>query len=200
MSEPSDEALLRAYRGGDSGAFGVLFRRYRGPLFNFLLRRVRDAGYAEELYQDTWSRVIERADGFRGDAKFSTWLYTIARNTCIDHQRKMKFRNHSSLDAPQSSTGGTMLDQLSNPGPAPEQLSVAGALRERIARAVEALPEEQREVFLLRHLQGLSFREISEIVGVPVNTVKSRMRYALERLQAGLGDLKERPDTGVAEA
>lgn len=191
VSELSDEELLRAYRDGDSGAFRTLFGRYRGPLFNFLLRRIGDRGRAEELYQDTWTKVIERCAEFRGDAKFSTWLYTIARNACIDHHRKMKFRGHASLDEVRRGSSPPMVERVANPGPAPDQLASGAALKERIAKAVQELPEDQREVFLLRQLQGLAFKEIAEVVGVPVNTVKSRMRYALERLQLGLGDQRE---------
>ncbi len=200
MSDSSDEELLRAYRNGDSAAFKTLFGRYRGPLFNFLLRRVRDRGRAEELYQDSWTKVIERSAEFRGDSKFSTWLYTIARNACIDHQRKMKFRGHASLDETQRGANQPMVERVANPGLAPDQLASGQALRERIRIAVEQLPEEQREVFLLRQLQGLGFKEVAEVVGVPVNTVKSRMRYALERLQLGLDDLREQAGKGAEKA
>lgn len=193
MSDPSDAALLAAYRDGDSGAFEALLGRYRGPIFNFVLRSVRDRGRAEELYQDVWMKVIERCDDFRGDAKFSTWLYTIARNVCIDHQRKMKFRAHASLEAPQPGKNRALGDRLANPGPSTERLAAGGLLKERIAAAVEELPVEQREVFLLRQLQGLAFNEIARVVGAPANTVKSRMRYAIERLQEALCDLEE-PD------
>lgn len=200
MSDLSDEELLRAYQNGDPEAFKTLFGRYRGPLFNFLLRRIRDRGRAEELYQDSWTKVIERCGEFRGDAKFSTWLYTIARNACIDHQRKMKFRGHASLDETQRGASHPMLERVANPGPGPDQLVAGEALRQRIVKAVEELPEEQREVFLLRQLQGMAFKEVAKVVGVPVNTVKSRMRYALERLQQGLGDLQEQTDKGAGEA
>lgn len=200
MSDSSDEELLRAYRDGDSEAFKTLFGRYRGPLFNFLLRRVRDRGRAEELYQDSWTKVIERSAEFRGDSKFSTWLYTIARNACIDHQRKMKFRGHASLDETQRGANQPMIERVANPGLRPDQLASGQALRERIRIAVEELPEEQREVFLLRQLQGLGFKEVAEVVGVPVNTVKSRMRYALERLQLGLDDLREQAGKGAEKA
>ena len=191
MSDSADEVLLAAYRQGDSAAFELLLGRYRGPIFNFLLRSARDRGRAEELYQDVWMKVIERCDEFRGDAKFSTWLYTIARNLCIDHQRKMKFRGHASLDAPQPSSGQSIGELVSSFGPSTEQLAAGRLLGDRIARAVEGLPDEQREVFLLRQLQGLAFKEIAAVVGVPTNTVKSRMRYALERLQQTLSDLEE---------
>jgi RNA polymerase sigma-70 factor (ECF subfamily) len=191
LSDPPDEVLLGAYRDGDSCAFETLLARYRAPLFTFLLRSARDRGRAEELYQDVWMKVIERCGEFRGDAKFSTWLYTIARNLSVDHQRKMKFRGHTSLDATQQRSGQPMGERVANPGPSTEQLAIGGLVRDRIASAVEGLPEEQREVFLLRQLQGLAFKEIAEVVGVPANTVKSRMRYALERLQHMLSDLEE---------
>lgn len=191
MSQPSDEALLQAYRGGDRGAFEALLNRYRRPIFNFVLRFVNERAPAEELYQEVWLKVVERCDDFRGDAKFSTWLYAIARNLCVDHQRKMRFRTHASLDAPNPGRGPAGTERLVNPGPSAEQRAIAGRTRDRIARAVQALPEEQREVFLLRQLQGLPFHEIAEIVGIPTNTVKSRMRYALERLRHALGDLRE---------
>lgn len=191
MTDRSDERLLSAYREGDAEAFETLLARYRRPLFNVILRSVRDRGRAEEIYQNVWMKVIERSGDFRGDAKFSTWLYTIARNLSIDHQRKMKFRGHASLDAPEPGSGQPIGQRVPNPGPTTEQLAIGGLVKERIASAVQGLPAEQREVFLLRQLQGLAFREISEVVGVPANTVKSRMRYALERLQHVLGDLEE---------
>lgn len=190
MSDLGDEALLRAYQGGDTAAFEVLLIRYRRPLFSFLLRSVRDRGRAEELYQDVWMRVIERCDEFRGDAKFSTWLYTIARNRSVDHQRKMVFRRHASLEATAPGSSQSLGERVPSPGPSTDRLAMRGTLRTRIAAAVEELPEEQREVFLMRQLQGLAFKEIAEVIGVSANTVKSRMRYALERLQHGLSDLE----------
>ena len=190
--ELSDEALLVAYREGNIAAFQTLFERYRhGPLFNFLLRRVRDRGRAEELYQDVWMKVIEHCGEFRGDAKFSTWLYQIARHRCIDRARRMKFRSHRSLDVPADATGDLLVERIADARPDTEQLAVGGALQQRIAKAVESLPEELQEVFLMRQLQGLAFAEIAKVVQAPVNTVKSRMRYALERLQDELADLRE---------
>lgn len=188
-TEPSDEELLVAYRNGEVTAFRTLFERYRKPLFNFLLRRVRDRGRAEELYQDVWTKVIERSDEFRGDSKFSTWMYAIARNRCIDHSRRMKFRAHRSLESTEPGACQPILERVANPQPDTDDLAAASTLRKRIAAAVEELPVDQREVFLLRQVQGLAFQDIADIVCTPVNTVKSRMRYALERLQSQLVDL-----------
>ena len=188
MTDRSDERLLSEYREGDVGAFEVLLGRYRIPLFNVVLRSVRDRGRAEEIYQDVWMRVVERAEDFRGDAKFSTWLYAIARNQCIDHQRKMKFRSHASLDSTRAPDGASLGDRLADRAPSTERLAAARRMQERIAIAVQELPEEQREVFLLRQLQGMAFAEVAEVVGVSVPTAKSRMRYALERLKRALAD------------
>ena len=190
LSEESDEALLGGYRDGSVQAFEVLHGRYRRPLFNVILRTVRDPSRAEEIYQDVWIKVIERSGEFRGDAKFSTWLHTIARNTCIDHLRKQKHRDHARLDAPSTAAAPPPARRLSGDQPSPEQLAEGLRWRARIASAVEALPDEQREVFVLRQVQGLGFAEIADVVGASPNTVKSRMRYALERLRESFADWK----------
>jgi len=185
VTAASDEELLRAYQEGDMSAFEVLLSRYRRPLFTFLLRSVRDRGRAEEIYQDVWMRVIERADQFRGDSKFSTWLYRITRNRCIDHQRRMQFRRHASLDVVGQS-GESLGERV-----ATDQTAMRSTLQQRIGAAVEQLPDDQREVFLLRQVQGMSFQDIAATVEISVNTAKSRMRYALERLREALSDLEE---------
>lgn len=190
LSEESDEALLAAYRGGNVGAFETLLGRYRRPLFNVVLRIVRDRGRAEEVYQDVWVKVVERREDFRGDAKFSTWLYAIARNVSIDHLRKHRHRDHASLDAPAAGGSATLLERVAGAGPTTEQLAGGALLRARLVEAVEALPDEQREVFMLRQVQGLPFADIADVVGTSTNTVKSRMRYALERLRDTFADWK----------
>lgn len=193
-SFPSDEALLGRYAAGDVDAFALLVERYERPLFNFILRSVRDRERAEDLLQDVFVRVVQNASSFKGDAKLSTWLYTIARNLCIDASRKMVFRRHRSLDAPgegRDGDGAAMVERVAGSTPTADRQAIGGAVGEAIQRAVEELPEEQREVFLLREVEHLPFKEIAEIVGVPENTVKSRMRYALERLQEALSEYED---------
>lgn len=193
--DPSDEELLRRFNEGDASAFEEVMRRYERPLYNFILRSVRRRDRADELLQDVFMKVIQRSSDFKGNSKFSTWLYTIARNLCIDHSRKMVFRRHRSLDAPGRSgadeEGASLLDRTADGGPEPDRAAVAEDLRRRIAEAVEELPEEQKDVFLMRQVQGMAFKEIATVIGVPENTVKSRMRYALERLQRALSDYAE---------
>ena len=192
----SDEELLRRFNEGHPDAFEELVRRYERPLYNFIFRSVRRRERADELLQDVFLKVVQRSQDFKGDSKLSTWLYTIARNLCIDHSRKMVFRRHQSLDAPGPGPEGgpTLLERTAGTGAEPDRAAVAEDLRRRIGEAIEELPEEQREVFLMRHVQGMRFKDIADVVGVPENTVKSRMRYALERLQRALADYEDYVD------
>jgi RNA polymerase sigma-70 factor (ECF subfamily) len=193
-NEPSDEELLRRFNEGDAEVFEVLVRRYERPLYNFILRSVRRRERADELLQDVFLKVVQRSGDFKGNSKFSTWLYTIARNLCIDHSRKMVFRRHKSLDAPGRSDGEdgpTLLERTASEDPRTDRAVIAKDLQARITAAVEELPEEQKEVFLMRQVQGMAFKDIADVVGVPENTVKSRMRYALERLQRALAEYED---------
>jgi RNA polymerase sigma-70 factor (ECF subfamily) len=184
-----------SFQGGDRAAFAQLVRRHQRPLFNFALRLTRDPSAAEEVVQDTFLRVVRSAGEFEHASRFATWLYTIARNLCVDHSRKRVLRNHPSLDAPGGAAPGaegpTLGDRTADPGSNVERSATAAEIRVRVVAAVDALPDEQREVFLLREVSDLPFKEIALVVGVPENTVKSRMRYALERLQAQLSDFEE---------
>jgi RNA polymerase sigma-70 factor (ECF subfamily) len=193
-SAAADEALMLRYQRGDSRAFAELVRRHKTPLYNFVLRQLRSAGAAEDITQEAFLRVVSRAQEFKHEARFSTWLYTIARNLCIDHARKMKLRRHPSLDGPADGDGSRpMLEIVPNPAPTGEVDRAAEwtVMRRSIVAAVEALPDDQREVFLLRELANLPFKEIAEVTGTAENTVKSRMRYALERLRLALADFEE---------
>jgi len=195
----SDEELLAAFLDGDAGAFETIVGRYRSPLYNLLLRSVRDPQAAGDMLQEVFLRVIQRADKFHGGASFSTWIFTIARNLSVDHARRMQHRRHRSLDAPLgagegsegSGSGPAMVDRVSAPDLGGERAVDSLEIQRRVTAAVELLPSEQREVFLMRQLHGLPFQDIADVVGVPVNTVKSRMRYALERLQQALAEFED---------
>ncbi|MEM9071312.1 MAG: RNA polymerase sigma factor [Myxococcota bacterium] len=192
LASLADEALLEKFANGDASAFEVLLGRYERPMYNFVLRSVRDREKAHDLVQEIFMKVIQRVDQFKGTAKFSTWLYTIARNLCIDHSRKMVFRRHRSLDAPVGDEdGGRMVDRVESKEAGADRATIAQGLQGEIATAVESLPDEQKEVFLMRQVQGMRFKEIAKVIGVPENTVKSRMRYALERLQEALREYRD---------
>ena len=183
--------MLR-YRDGEARAFEVLVQRHRRPIFNFVLRYVRDTAAAEDVTQDCFLRVVRSADSYVRDAKFTTWLYTIARNLCVDASRRGKHRNMASLDAPMSDESkGSKVDHVASGSIPVDRQVISTELAVRMREAIEALPDDQREIFLLREISDLQFNEIAEIVGVAENTVKSRMRYALEKLRESLAEYRD---------
>ena len=172
-----DGTLMEHYRDGEQACFDILVRRHQGPVFRFFLRHLGDIESAEDMTQEAFIRVVQNRASFRSGAKFTTWVYTIARNLSVDEMRKRRYRRHRSLDEPLGGRDG-------DPGRTLGDLEMRAVLE----KAIAALPVEQREVFSLREMGGLSFQEIAEVVKCNENTVKSRMRYALERLHAALKD------------
>ncbi|MDP9001674.1 MAG: RNA polymerase sigma factor [Myxococcota bacterium] len=190
----TDEELMIRFQRGDRTGLAVLVGRHKTPLYNFALRQIGSAPTAEEVVQDAFVRVVQSAAQFKHEARFSTWLYAIARNLCIDHLRKSASRRHPSLDEPERAPHGDGLslgERTADVHANVERAVVSGEIREHVLAAIDDLPADQREVFLMREMARLPFKEIAEIVGVPENTIKSRMRYALERLQAALSGFEE---------
>jgi RNA polymerase sigma-70 factor (ECF subfamily) len=190
----TDEELMRAYRAGDVRAFERLLARHERPVWRFLRRSVGDPVLAQDLLQEVFLRVVKGRDEWKGAAKFSTWLYTIARNLCVDQARRAVHRDATSLDGPtrhDDERGETLHDRLASTDRDAEGLSSDAQVRARVDAAISALPVEQREVFLMREVMDMPFAEIAAAVGAPEPTVKSRMRYALERLRAALEELRD---------
>lgn len=191
--ETSDERLMLAFQAGDARAFETLVRKHRTPVFNFILRFVGHRARAEDVLQETWLKVVRSAGEYTPKAKFTTWLYTIARNLCVDSARKESYRQASSLEAPAAGADGEegrpLGEGLPDTGASPERGAYNARLRPLLERALASLPEEQREVFILREYSGIPFKDIAEVTGVSENTVKSRMRYALDGLRRRLADM-----------
>ncbi len=187
----SDEQLMLRFQAGDVGAFEDLVRRHRSPVYSFLVRLTGDRSRAEDLCQETFLRAVRAAERWEPRALFRTWLYAVARNQAFDDARRQAFRRADPLDE------ATRAAQPSE-APGPDRAAEAALLRPKLEAALAALPPEQREVFLLREHAGLRFHEIAEVTGVPENTVKSRMRYALEALRVSLEALGVAPDRGAA--
>jgi RNA polymerase sigma-70 factor (ECF subfamily) len=178
----TDEALMLAYRDGDGIAFEVLYERWRGPLYRYFLRQCSHAGQADELFQDVFMRVIGAATGYEPTARFSTWLFRIAHNRLVDHWRKL---GREPVDALPSGDDGDD-DGFDPPGPegdAPDRRAEQGELGAALLAALSALPEVQREAFLLAEEGGLTLEEIASVAGVGRETIKSRLRYATARLR-----------------
>jgi RNA polymerase sigma-70 factor (ECF subfamily) len=189
----SDERLMLRFQGGDVRAFEELVRRHRTPVFSFLLRLTGDRGRAEDLCQETFLRVVRASAEWEPRALFRTWLYAVARNQATDEARRQAFRRAEPLDTP-----GRAAEASEDP--LPDRAAEGALLRPKLEAALAALPAEQREVFLLREHAGLRFHEIAEVTGAAENTVKSRMRYALEALRGRLEALGVAPEPGARSA
>ena len=177
--DASDETLMLAYAAGDAAAFEQLYARHRGKLYRYLQRQLRDNALADELFQDVWQRVIAARAGWKPDAGFATWLYTIAHHRLGDHWRSLKHRPSAPADADER------MARVADPD-TPERVLSEFERRRQLQLALDDLPEEQREVLLLRLEQELTLEEIGDITGVGRETVKSRLRYAMDKLRARL--------------
>jgi RNA polymerase sigma-70 factor (ECF subfamily) len=178
---PSDETLMLAWAGGDAAAFDPLYARHRVRLYRYLVRQLRDPSMADELFQDIWQRVIAARGGWTPEASFATWLYRIAHNRIADHWRARHYRPPAPAD------GDERAARIPDPD-TPERTLSQFEQRRQLQVALDALPPEQREVLLLRLEQELTLEEIGAITGVGRETVKSRQRYAMDKLRAGVAD------------
>lgn len=166
-----DAALMALYAGGDGRAFEILYRRHRGPLYRYIARLTRGAATAEEIFQDVWMAVIRSRDRYEPSARFSTFLFSIAHRRVIDSRRRDR--------GPADSVSDEMADTM----PDPARLAEGAALSQALNLALDSLPREQREVFLLRAEGGLSVREIAGVTGVSYETAKSRFKYCHRALR-----------------
>ena len=177
----SDEELMLAYAGGDAGAFESLYARHKGPVLRFVLRSVKSRGEADELFQDVWMRAIEARARYRPEAKFTTWLYTIAHHRIIDHWRA-KGLAAVSLDDEE----GTVEEPQAPPSSEPARMAEAADTARRLEAAIAALPLVQREAFLLHHEADLTAAQIAAATGTNEEAAKSRLRYAMSKLREAL--------------
>ena len=180
-ADTDDDVLMLAWAAGDAASFELLYARHRGSLYRFLLRQLRDPALADEFFQDVWQRVIAARQGWKPEAAFRTWLFRIAHNRLNDYWRGLKHRPAAPEDADERAA------RVPDPS-SPERELSEFEQRRRLQLAIEELPEEQREVVLLRLEQELSLEEIGAITGAGRETVKSRLRYAMDKLRARLNE------------
>lgn len=177
MSELDDSALMLRYCDGDTAAFETLYRRHSDSLYRYLLRLALDAQVAEDVFQEAWGKIIRARSGYRPTARFSTYLFRVAHNCFIDHLRRNRRHVHvGAIDAEETPTTDR----------APDDLAERALARRRLEEALEALPEEQRDVFLLHEEAGLSIDDIAKVTGVNRETAKSRLRYAFGKLKSAI--------------
>ncbi len=179
---PEDSALMLRYKDGDVAAFEILYRRHNDALYRYLLRLCQHRDNADDIFQEAWGKIIKSADRYRPTAKFTTFLYRVAHNCFIDHIRRNKRHTHS---------GNLEPDCQPDPGDLPEMIVERSLARERLEIALQDLPDEQRDVFLLHEEAGLSLEQISAVTGSNRETTKSRLRYAVKKLRLAIDEPAE---------
>ncbi|MFQ5634232.1 MAG: RNA polymerase sigma factor [Gammaproteobacteria bacterium] len=182
-TEREDRDLMIGYRDGDVAAFETLYMRHKGPLYRYYRRQGLNEAIAAELFQEVWVRIIKARQAYRPTARFTTYMYRIAHNCLIDHYRSSG-RSVTTVDA-------DVIEVQELPGgdcDGPESGAVLLETRERFRAALEALPAEQREAFVLREESGLALADIAAVTGVSAETAKSRLRYAVRKLRMAMAD------------
>ena len=181
MEGTSDEDLMLSYQQGNAAAFEVLYERHKGGVYRYLLAKCYRQEIAEELFQDVWMKLIVARDRYEISAKFTTYLYRLAHNHFIDYYRKTR------TDVFQKKDQDEDVEQIMANGQkqADEQLEIQRQT-ETLSQLVDCLPDEQREAFMLKEEAGLTVAEIAEVTGVSAEAAKSRLRYAVKKLRAGL--------------
>jgi RNA polymerase sigma-70 factor (ECF subfamily) len=174
--ESTDEDLMLSYQRGNAGAFEVLYSRHKGPVYRYVLRQCRVEETASELFQEIWMKLIQNHKHYEVKAKFTTWLYTIARHRIIDYYRQ---QGNRALEVDSGE-----VDSLSTAHT--DQPDVRAGLQQTISQlavALESLPALHREAFLLKEEAGMGLDEIAKLTGVNREAVKSRLRYAVKKLR-----------------
>lgn len=192
--DATDEMLMIRYQRGNGPAFAELVHRHSRPVYNFVLRQLRDGGVAEDVTEEVFLRVVRNAAAFKHEARFSTWLYSIATHLCLDRRGRPTNSQPASWDDPATRTdaeGVGVLPAERQPQANSERPRTGTPVLRSILQTVDSLPDDQREVFLMREVANLAFSQIAEITRSSETTVKSRMRYALERLREALAHFDE---------
>jgi RNA polymerase sigma-70 factor (ECF subfamily) len=174
---PKDSALMLRYVDGDTAAFETLYRRHNDALYRYLLRHCRNRAAAEDVFQDVWGKIIKARASYRPTAKFTTFMYRVAHNCFIDYIRRNKRHSNNTEFEP---------DLYADPSEQPDTIAERSLAKERLAVALQDLPEEQRDAFLLHEEAGLSIDQIASVTGSNRETAKSRLRYAVNKLRAAI--------------
>ena len=185
MTREQEAAVIRRVLDGDGNAFEALVAAYEKNVYNLALRMTGNAQDAEDMAQEAFVKAYTSLPGFRGDSKFSVWLYRIVSNVCLDFLRRQNRRPASSLSQEDEDGEESQMD-IPDESQSPEQLLERSLTQEAVQRGLQSLSEEQRQILLLREIQGLSYEEIAETLDLEAGTVKSRIFRARKKLCAFL--------------
>ncbi len=181
--ERSDETLMRQLQRGNPTAFETLVNRWEKPLLNYCYQMVNNMELAEDCRQEVFLRIYKSAKTFRGRSQFSTWLYRIATNFCLNTLAKQQRRNETPIAAYQDSASEGFDDRFIDPSDSPDAVVVQKEIESRVRSAVVCLPEDLRVIVIMRHYHDMTFQEIANILESPVSTVKSRMTTGMRHLR-----------------
>lgn len=189
MTQAADDALLiERSRKGDRGAFDILVSRYQDRAYKYAFRLVRDPNEAADIVADAFVRVYNALHHFRGQSAFSTWLYRIVTNCFLDARKKTKNKVHLSLEQTMAVEDGEVSRQVEDLADGPEALLEKSAREDAVQFALDDMPEFQKAMLVMYHVEGMSYEEISASLDLPIGTVKSRLnraRLALREKLAG---------------
>jgi RNA polymerase sigma-70 factor, ECF subfamily len=191
MSTTEDDLNVEKFIDGDEGAFEALFQKYRNPLFGYLYYMLQERQAAEDVFQDTWLRIIENISRYRYEDKFPQFLYRVAGNGALDLMRKRK----KGREIPMSGEGEkSLLDRnlITDLRQSPEAVTERNVLCEELIGGIRALPADQRQVFLLRHYLDMPFKEVARVIGCSLNTALGRMHYAFRNMRKYLDEHENR--------
>ena len=185
----NDHDLVRAYQRGNEQALATLIQIHKQRVFSAIYMFVRDRYIAEDLFQETFIKVVDklRKEEYHEEGKFLPWVLRIANNLCIDYYRKVKRHPHVKVT---TSDGADIFTRMKFNGNNAEDTMIREQKHERVRKLVDMLPEEQKEVLVLRHYADMSFKEIADLTGTSINTSLGRMRYALINIRRLMAENK----------
>ena len=184
----NEDFLIKKAKKGDSAAFSALMEQHFAMIYNLALRMSGSPDDASDLTQEVMIKLFKNIGAFEGKSKFSTWVYRVAANTCLDELRKIKRKKAVSLDAEYETEDGSVGYEAEDTAPTPDVSAERSELKSIVAKAVSRLGEEYRTAVILRDINGLSYTEIAEVIGCSVGTVKSR----ISRGRANLKEILEK--------
>lgn len=185
MTREQEAAVIQAVLDGDINAYELLVKEYEKNVYNLALRMVGNSEDAADMSQEAFIKAYNSLTSFRGDSKFSVWLYRIVSNVCLDYLRSRGRRQAVSLSA-ENDDGEDVEIDIADETQSPERLLDKRLTRDAVRRGLAALPPEHRQILLLREIQGLSYDEIADALGIEAGTVKSRIFRARKKLCAFL--------------
>jgi RNA polymerase sigma factor (sigma-70 family) len=185
LTQLSDQELVQLYLGGNALAFSTLVIRYKSKLYTSIYLLLKDKFLAEDMFQDVFIRVIDKLKKglYKEEGKFLPWIMRIAHNMCLDHFRKLK-----RLPVTKMVDGADFFEQLDMSAPGFENCLMASETNKQVGEMLDMLPDEQREIIILRHYADLTFKEIAALKHISINTALGRMRYGLINLRKTIAE------------